>query len=233
MKTIEKRGRSLQNIINDFKSEYGISDYDFSYKIIQEPKKPLLGFIGGKKAIIEFKISNLAENITDYIREFCIYSQVTFQDIEIRGDEDYIYVDITGVSDPGFFIGKDGKFLKSLQYILNQTFPSQDPNNRPILLDIENYKQRQKELIISKVKSMAQKVVKTRKNITLDPMSPDQRRTVHQALRNNKDIRTMTIGDGSQKRIVLCHNNTNNNQAKRTRQKPISNDKNKVPKKRH
>jgi len=205
MKAIERQGNDIQQIINDFKAEYGLDDFDFSYQIIQDSQKGFLGVFGNKKAIIHFKICNLSEEIQEYLKEFLIYVQVTVDEINIKSDEKYIYVDLLGVPDAGILIGKDGRFLNSLQYLLNQTFSSKDPKNRALVVDVENYKERQKMIMVKKVQQLAAQVLKNKKKITLDPMSALQRRNVHHALKNMPNIRTMTMGEGAMKRIVLCH----------------------------
>ncbi|MCL2064374.1 MAG: Jag N-terminal domain-containing protein [Candidatus Cloacimonetes bacterium] len=203
MKTIKKYGKDIQKIINDFKVENNLDEFDFAFQVIQEPEKGFLGFLGGKKGIVQFTVNNVNEDIQEYIKEFSVYAQVTYDSINIINSEKYIHVELNGVSDPGFFIGKDGKFLQSLQYLLTQTFSQKDPRNRPIILDIEGYKERQEQIMTKKIKILVSQALKTKKAITLDPMSASQRRVVHQALKGVKDIKTMTIGEGTMKRIVL------------------------------
>ena len=209
MKTIEKHGKDIQKIIDDFKIEYNLDDFDYAYEIKQEPQKGFLGFLGSKKGKVLFKICNINEEIQDYLKEFSVYAQVSYENVSIKNTEKYILVELRGVSDPGFFIGKDGKFLQSLQYLLTQSFSSKDPRNRAVILDIEGYKERQEQIIVKKVKVLASQVLKSKKNVTLDPMNASQRRIVHQALRGMKEIKTMTIGEGSMKRIVLIPNKSN------------------------
>ena len=203
MKIIEKQGKDVHEILSQFKSEYNLNETDFTYEIIQESKKGILGLIGNKNAIVQFKIDNLTEEISDYLRELTIYSQVTIGKIDIKQDEKYIYVELNEVSDPGFFIGKDGKFLQSLQYLLNQSFSQRDSQKRAIILDIEGYKERQEQNIIKRVKHLAEQAIKSKRNITLEPMPSAQRRIVHQTVQDIEDIKTMTIGEGSHKRIIL------------------------------
>ena len=158
MKTIKKHGTNIQQMIEEFKVEHGLDELDFGYEVIQEPKKGFLGFIGNKKAILMFKISTVTEEIQDYIKEFSIYAHVTIENVTVKNEEKYIMVDLNGVSDPGFLIGKDGKFLQSLQYLLNQTFAAKDPRNRAIIIDVEGYKERQENVMIKKIQTIAAQV---------------------------------------------------------------------------
>ncbi len=203
MTVIERQGKNLQDIITQVKLEYNITEEDFTYEIIQEEKKGFLGIIGNKNAIVKFTIHRLKQNIIDYLREFSLYAQVTIEEIDIQINDDYVQIALNKVSDPGFFIGKDGKFLQSLQYLLNQTFSKEISDKKSILLDIEGYKERQEQNLMRRVQHLAEQALKTKRNITLEPMVSSQRRIVHQALKDIEEIRTMTIGEGAHKRIVL------------------------------
>ena len=203
MKLIRKQGKDIQKIVEQFKTENNLRDNEFAFDIVQEARKGLFGFLGARNAIVQFKMDNLREEIAEYLREFSIHSQVTIGKIDIRKDKRYVYVELYEVSDPGFLIGKDGTFLTNLQYLLNVTFVSRDVLNRPIILDVEEYKKRQKDTTVKKIKQLAQQAIKTKKSVTLEPMSPAQRRVVHQAIQNMDAIKTMTIGEGANKRIVL------------------------------
>ena len=202
MNIIEKKGKDIHDIIKQFKKENKVKDSDFTYEIIQQPKKGFLGLFG-TKAIVQFKIDHLAQEITDYLREFALYAQVTIEKITIKRDDRFVYVELNEVSDPGLFIGKDGAFLLNLQYLLNLTFSSKLTEQRSIIFDIVGYRKRQKVNIEKKAHQMALKAIKTNKPITLEPMPPAHRKIVHQAIKNVKGIRTMLLGEGLNKRIVL------------------------------
>ena len=203
MKITTKHGNDAKQMIEDFKKESGLQDNDFGYEIVQEAKKGFLGFIGSKKCIVRFKTDSLSEDLVNYMRELLIFFQISAEKVEVRKDRKFVHVELAGVSDPGFLIGKDGAFLSHLQYLLNVTFSSQDAQNRQILLDIEEYKKRQKTNLIKKVKQQAQQAITTKKSVTLDPLSAAQRKVVHQAIQNYSEITTITLGDGPNRRIVL------------------------------
>jgi len=203
MKIIEKQGYNIQDLIEKFKKQEKLNDHNFIYEVLQEPKKGFLGFLGGQKAIVKFIIDDLEKEIKEYLREFALHAQIKIRDFSITRDEKFIYVDMDEVSDPGFFIGKDGNFINNLQHLVNLTFASRLVKQKSIVLDVAGYKKRQNDQIMKKVHHLAQQALKTKKAITLDPMSSAQRRIVHQAIQDHKSIKTMTIGDGPNKRIIL------------------------------
>jgi len=204
MKVIEKTGKNIEEIIDDFKTEFKLEDYDFTYEVVQKPEKAFLGFIGGKQAKIKFTINNIKHGLEEYLKEFAVYAHLSYNTISVKSDDKYFYVEINGVEDPGVFIGKDGKFLMSLQYILTQTFTTRDPQKRGVVVDIEGYKERQEKNLTKKVLHLANQAIKTKKNITLEHMNAAERRVVHKAVKDMKEIKTMTIGEGTIKRVVIC-----------------------------
>ncbi|MCL1827564.1 MAG: Jag N-terminal domain-containing protein [Candidatus Cloacimonetes bacterium] len=203
MNIIEKKGNDILDIIKQFKNEQKVKDSDFTYEIIQKPQRGFLGLFGNKKAIVRFKVDNLAQEISDYLREFALYAQVTIEKITIKRDDRFFYVELNEVSDPGLFIGKEGSFLLNLQYLLNLTFSTKLTEQRSIIFDIVGYRKRQKVNIIKKTQQLAQKAIKTQKPVTLEPMPPAHRKIVHQALKEFRGIKTMLLGDGVNKRIVI------------------------------
>ena len=203
METTQMQGSDIKQIIEQFKSTYHLKETDFIYEVIQEPKKGILGFIGKKNGIVLFTTDNVSEEITKYFNELAKYMDIKINKINIKKNKKYINVDIREVSDPGFLIGKDGRLLENLQYLINQTFSKKDIHDRNIILDIEGYKERQEHYLYKKISQLAEQAQKTQRSITLDPMPAAQRRIVHEVIKNYENLKTITIGEGNQKRVVL------------------------------
>jgi spoIIIJ-associated protein len=208
MKIVEMQGKSTAEVLSQFKKKYNLSENDFEYDVIQEGKDGFWGLFGGQKAKIKFVINDLNNSILSFLNELSTFTGVNIELLDIKKDEKYIYVNVGKTSESGFMIGKEGRFLDSLQYLLNQIFINKDPKNRNILLDIEGYKERQEKQLFKKAQHVASQVQKTKRSMTMDPMNAAQRRIVHQAIREMTDIRTMTIGEGQLKRIVLSPTNS-------------------------
>ena len=71
------------------------------------------------------------------------------------------------------------------------------------MLDIEHYRQRRAEEIVSLAERMAEQVQETGAPITLEPMSPAERRIVHLALEGMNDIETNSVGGGDNRKVVI------------------------------
>ena len=74
-----------------------------------------------------------------------------------------------------------------------------------ILLDINEYKQEKYSKLISIAKREAVKVSKTKISATLSPMSADERRAIHNALVSFKHVKTVSAGEGKERRITIVY----------------------------
>ena len=72
-----------------------------------------------------------------------------------------------------------------------------------ILLDVGGYKDKKYFKVISIAKRCAKEVLKTHIDVKLDPMTPDERKKIHNALSTRKNIKTESVGDGKLRAIVI------------------------------
>ena len=103
----------------------------------------------------------------------------------------------------GILIGKKGKTLDALQYIINKAVNKSSDQKIKVLVDTENYRQRHKQSLVDLAQRLGEKVKRTGKPITISPMNPADRRIVHLALQNDRGLRTRSKGEGLLKKIVI------------------------------
>jgi spoIIIJ-associated protein len=72
-----------------------------------------------------------------------------------------------------------------------------------VIVDIENYRMKREETLINLANRLAEKVVKYKKNVTLEPMNPYERRVIHSTLQNNRYVDTYSIGDEPNRKVVI------------------------------
>ena len=124
-------------------------------------------------------------------------------EVEVTGREDTLLVDIKG-EEASVLIGRHAESLDALQTIVNIVLTKETGEHTRVILDIENYRSRREESLISYAKKMAQKVINRRRSIKLDPMNPYERRIIHSALQENDKITTFSEGEDPNRRIVLA-----------------------------
>ncbi len=103
----------------------------------------------------------------------------------------------------GLLIGRRGETLAALQLLVNLVVSHRTRHRMRIIVDAENYRQRREENLRSLALRVAQQVRNYRRSIALEAMPPHERRIVHIALSESKDISTESIGEGDERRVVI------------------------------
>ncbi len=111
-------------------------------------------------------------------------------------------VDISG-DDLGLLIGRRGDTLLSLQYIVNLIVNRRHPDRPGVTIDVEHYKHRREEQVVALATRMADRVRETGSPITLEPMSPAERRLVHILFADDPELVTNSIGEGDNRKVVI------------------------------
>ena len=103
----------------------------------------------------------------------------------------------------GLLIGRRGETLAALQLLVSLIVGHRTKHRMRIIIDAENYRQRREENLRSLALRVAQQVRNYRRSIALEAMPPHERRIVHIALSESKDISTESIGEGDARRVVI------------------------------
>jgi len=103
----------------------------------------------------------------------------------------------------GLLIGRRGETLAALQLLVSLIVGHRTRHRMRIIIDAENYRERREENSRSLALRVAQQVRNYRRSIALEAMPPHERRIVHIALSDSKDISTESIGEGDARRVVI------------------------------
>lgn len=126
-------------------------------------------------------------------------------EVKSRIEKGNIFIDISGGNskEMGRLIGKNGHIISALQSLTEIAVNKGSTPRTSIILDVDSYMQRREQKIINDTKELANRVKKLKRPITLDPMSPWERRIVHIALQDDKEIKVESVGTGEERRIVI------------------------------
>jgi spoIIIJ-associated protein len=117
-------------------------------------------------------------------------------------DEEEIHVDVWG-EDLGILIGRGGATLQALQDIVTTIVRRNCPEERRIIVDVERYKERRRQKLMEYAERMAEKALTTKRPIKLEPMTPRERKIVHDALKDFSGVESKSEGEDPQRRIVI------------------------------
>lgn len=119
------------------------------------------------------------------------------------GDDSYL-VDLVG-ADLGILIGRRGETLDAIQHLTNYAVNRGQNKRARINVDAENYRTKREESLQRLAVKVAGKVVRYRRNITLEPMNAYERHVIHAALQDHPDVTTFSTGTEPNRRIVVAY----------------------------
>ena len=125
-------------------------------------------------------------------------------DVYVRDEmeEGSIVFELEG-KDSGLIIGRRGETLSSIEYLIRLIASKNLDKRANVMIDVEDYKLRRKEKLVGIAKRTAEKVLKTGKRISLEPMSASDRRIIHVTLADNSNVSTQSRGEGLQRKVVI------------------------------
>ncbi len=111
-------------------------------------------------------------------------------------------LDVNG-DDLGLLIGRRGTTLAALQYMINLMVSRKMGSRVLISLDIEHYRRRREDSLTGLAQRMADRVRKSGRSLTLEPMPAGERRIVHLALAEDSAVTTGSVGEGDGRKVVI------------------------------
>ena len=174
----------LKDIKEETKTEKKVKNVDVNKETV----------IDNTKAIDRIKAF-----LNDFIKYLPNSNELSFEVFEENG---LIKVDIKG-EDTGYLIGYRGEVLNSIQTILSNIVKKDGGEKTKLLVNIGGFREkREKDLQILAVK-IAGTVIKTKKSITLEPMSAYERKIIHTKLQENDKVKTHSIGEEPYRKVVV------------------------------
>ena len=205
LKSIEVQGRTEDEAIETALEQLGMSRDDVSVEIVEQART---GFLGLKSTPAVVKV--IYEEKEGHAGQIDAFLTGLFRrmDVEVSLDitegEDAINIVLTG-KDPGALIGRRGETLDAIQHLTNYVINRSISGRVRINLDAENYRQRRNEALEHLAAKTAGKVLKYRRNMTLDPMNAYERHVIHSALQEHGQVSTFSVGSEPNRRVVVAY----------------------------
>ena len=103
----------------------------------------------------------------------------------------------------GVLIGKRGQTLEAIQYLLEKMINKKSTNRVRVVVDVEGYLEKRKTNLQQMASRMAEKAIRTKKPVTIGQMNAHDRRIVHIHLKDEKGVRTQSLGDGYFRKLMI------------------------------
>lgn len=100
-------------------------------------------------------------------------------------------------------IGYRGATINSLQILVNAVANKNVSSKIMVILDVGEYRKRRQKTLEELAEKIAKTVIKTKKSITLEPMSAFERKIIHTKLQDNEKVKTFSKGEEPHRRLVV------------------------------
>ncbi len=118
-------------------------------------------------------------------------------------DEDPLAYNVVGDDDFSKLIGRHGSTLRSFGYLINLMAGRQLGQPCRVLIDVNSYRARRADHLRELAETLADEVSETQEPVTLESMPANERRLIHMALADDDNVRTYSIGEGDERRVVI------------------------------
>ncbi|MDI6735300.1 MAG: RNA-binding cell elongation regulator Jag/EloR [bacterium] len=209
MKFVEGEGKTVDEAVEKALKELGALKDEVQVEVMEEiESKGLFGF--GLSKSVKVKVSLLENNESGNLKSKSkeILSRILeLMDIkaEVIAKETKETVELEiRTEDAAILIGKRGQTLNSLQELITLMVNKGGVEIRKrFVLDTEDYRRRRSEVLVNLAQRSAQDVLKTRQEIELEPMIPQERYIIHSTLQDYPKIMTQSRGEGIDRRVVI------------------------------
>lgn len=205
LKRTEKTAKSVDEAKKLALAELGILEDEAIIEVKSEGGKGFLGLLS-KGACVSAEVKD--DNVAVAKKFLAQIFDAMKLDVEIKAKSDVetLEIELFG-DDMGIVIGKRGDTLDSLQYLTSLVVNSFSDEYIRVTIDTENYRQKRNDTLIALSDRIAEKVVRTGRKQTLDPMNPYERRIIHSNLQKNEEVTTFSIGEEPYRKIVIAPKN--------------------------
>ncbi|KAB7665302.1 RNA-binding cell elongation regulator Jag/EloR [Bacillus sp. B1-b2] len=202
MKEVTAVGQNVDAAVESALAQLKTTRNQVEIIVVDEGKKGFLGF-GARfaKVIVKRKIDPV-EFVKHFLVDVCEKMGIQVH-IEIQTNGRNILYELSG-DKIALLIGKRGQTLNSLQYLAQLVINKEAREYYNITLDAEGYRERRKQALIQLAERIAHKVVKLGKEIPLEPMPSNERKTIHSALVRFKGVRTYSSGEDVKRHIIIA-----------------------------
>lgn len=208
---VEIEGKTVESAIEEALMKLAIDRENADIEIIDEGNKGLFGLIGGRSAVVRvYKKINYEDIVKNFLSPI-LTSMGISDEISVLQDEDNNLNVRLSAENIGIVIGRRGETLDALQYLLGLVVNKYSDDFMRVTLDVGNYREKREETLEKLAKRLADKVSKTRKNMTLEPMNPYERRIIHATLQDYQSVETYSIGEEPNRKVVIKYRHKRDN----------------------
>jgi spoIIIJ-associated protein len=217
----EFEAKTKEEAVEKACEELGFPEDKLEIDVISYGSTGIFGLVGVKKARIKVTVPESEESeiepyaltreeateddVADLAKEALekiISSIVDDTTVTVETKSDNLTLKVEG-GNSALLIGKHGRTLDALQYVVQRIVHKQKRTRLRISIDVEGYRDRRKASLTQLALRLGDKVKRSGRPATINPMNAYDRRIVHVALKDNAAVKTQSMGNGTFRKLVI------------------------------
>lgn len=145
---------------------------------------------------------SVTEEIQEFVNTVIELSRLELEAEVVCNDPELIHVELSG-NDCGMLLGRNGELLNSMEYLTNRIYGRSISKDARITFDAAGFRSKRERELRMMASYAADRVRRSRKPFSFEPMAPTERRILHLVLMDEPGVRTESIGEGDDRKVVV------------------------------
>ena len=193
---------ALEKAVEKALQQLGVSREEITYELIDQKKSGLFGF-GDKTARVRVFYDAGAGRRTEAFLKGLFERMSVNAAMNVAEEEDKVNVTLEG-DDMGIIIGRRGETLDAIQYITALAVNRGEEKFVKVSINSENYREKREEYLKRMAEKTAERVIRYKRSIALEPMVSHDRRVIHAAVQEIEGVTTFSTGQEPNRRVVIA-----------------------------
>lgn len=203
MNEYEFTGKTVEEAVEEGLKELGLSREEAEICVLEEGKKGLFKSVKARVKI--FKKITDGERAVEFLDGLYPLLNIAAAN-ELEEDEEHTKINVIATNSYSV-IGHRGEILDALQVLAGAVANIGREEYKRVVVDCENYREKREETLKRLANKLAEKAVRTGRKLSLEPMTPYERRVIHSALADSTEVKTQSEGKEPNRYIVVIPNN--------------------------
>ena len=203
MKEYEFIGKSVEAAVEEGLKSLNLSKEEAEITVLEEGKKGLFKSTPAKVKICK-KMTD-GERAVEFLDGIMELLNIPATNELVENEENPKITVIT--TSTYSVIGHRGEILDSLQVLAGAVANIGREEYKRVVVDCENYREKREDTLKRLAQKLAEKAVRTGRKVSIEPMSPYERRIIHSALSESTEVKTVSEGKEPNRFIVIVPNN--------------------------
>lgn len=201
VREVEARGRTVAEASASALAQLGLPAAKAAVEVVDPGTKGFLG-LGGREAVVRARPNLAPTELVETVLRQILAAGGFAASVSAQATEEGITAEVTG-EHLGELIGRHGRTLDALQYLVNVICSRSPSGLGPVTVDVGGYRRRREAAVRGQAYRAAEAVRRTGKSVSLEPMAAHDRRVAHLALQDLGDLTTASTGEEPYRRVVV------------------------------